>query len=69
MRLRFPMPRFDTQKFQQIAGLNDIDWDEINMQMLLEDFRLRYHHLVNGDLTNEEKKTSCEAYPATRRIK
>ena len=63
MRLRFPMPRFDTQKFQQIAELNDIDWDEINMQMLLEEFRLRYRHLVNGDLTNEQKKQVAKHIP------
>ena len=54
MRLRFPVPRFDVQKFQQIAELSDIDWDEIILRMLLEDFQLRYRQLLNGDLTKEE---------------
>ena len=63
MRLRFLMPRFDAQKLQQIAECSDIDWDEISMQMLLEDFRLRDRNLLNKDLTNKKTKRVAKHVP------
>ena len=55
MQLQFPFPRLDESKFQEIAELSDIDWNEVDMQMLLEDFRLRHRHLSIGGLSDEKK--------------
>ena len=56
MRQSFPMPRFNERRFNMLEAENEIDLSEINEQRLLEDFRLRYRHLVKGDLSDEEKK-------------
>ena len=60
VRLQFPFPLFNERKFQEIAELSEIDWTEVDMQMLLEDFRLRHRHLLIGDLTDEEKKCNAK---------
>ena len=62
VRLQFLFPQFNELKFQEIAELCKIDWNEDDMQMLLDDFRLR-HHLLIEDLYDEKNKSIAKHIP------
>ena len=64
LRERFPLPLFNERKFKLIAEESNIEWDYVNIQMVLEDIKLRNRHLLNADLSDEQKKRISKKIPA-----
>ena len=52
----FRLPKLNTRKFEAFAEENGVQLNQVDVQQLFEDFRLRNRHLQKGD---PQKRRSC----------